>query len=523
MKKLLFGLLLFAGLGASPALAGSTTFPLQPCTSGCTNQGVTTDGSSNIYPNTAIVDGAAAANKAGVDSSGGLTIKGEGTAGTPAGGVLTIQGGSGGTAVPAALNTTPSIANGNGVVLTQSGNAVAAGNPTFAALSIGGAVNAVGNPIFVGLSIGGSSVGNANGIYSNLLQGNSALSASNGIYANILQGNAALSSGNPIFAQMTAGSATIGKTDTLGNAGAAIDFAGQNATSPANSWQIGGQFNTTPTTITSGNSSPLQLDNAGNLLVNVKAGGGSGGTSSNFSATFPSTGTAAGAEYLSSAPTLTSGQMVALQVTSAGSLHATVDNTNANVANNADSIAPTTNVASPVANYGFGFDGANWDRVRVNTSGQQVIVGAGTAGTPSGGVTSIQGVSSGTPVSVSTSDPCTSAAKTNVAISTATGTTQLVAPSGSTQVYICSIFTIGATASIQNLVGGTGATCTTGTPVAIAGSTTAANGMSFAANGGFTFGNGGGTVMRTTTAGHGVCLIQSATAQISGNITYVQQ
>ena len=120
-------------------------------------------------------------------------------------------------------------------------------------------------------------------------------------------------------------------------------------------------------------------------------------------------------------------------------------------------------------------------------------------------------------------DPCTQAIKTNVPISTASGTVQLVAPSGSTQVYVCSISTIGATASIQNIVGGTGATCTTGTPVAMLGSTTAANGLSFAANGGMTYGNGGGTVTRTTTAGHGVCLIQSATAQISGNITYVQQ
>lgn len=120
-------------------------------------------------------------------------------------------------------------------------------------------------------------------------------------------------------------------------------------------------------------------------------------------------------------------------------------------------------------------------------------------------------------------DPCTQLTKTNFTISTTSGTVQLVAPSGSTQVYICSLVTVGATASIQNLVGGTGATCTTGTPVAMLGSTTAANGMSFAANGGFTFGNGGATISRTTTAGHGVCLIQNATAQISGGGTYVQQ
>lgn len=62
----------------------------------------------------------------------------------------------------------------------------------------------------------------------------------------------------------------IGTVRNLGNAGAIFDFAGQNASSPANSILTGCQFNTTPTTITSGNASPCQLDNAGNLLVNVK-------------------------------------------------------------------------------------------------------------------------------------------------------------------------------------------------------------------------------------------------------------
>lgn len=84
------------------------------------------------------------------------------------------------------------------------------------------------------------------------------------------------------------------KVGITGNAGAAMDAAGQNATSPANEILVGAQFNTSPTTITSGNMSPLQVDNAGNLLVNVKSGGGTGGTSSNFNAAFPSTGTAIG-------------------------------------------------------------------------------------------------------------------------------------------------------------------------------------------------------------------------------------
>lgn len=65
------------------------------------------------------------------------------------------------------------------------------------------------------------------------------------------------------------GANTVGKIDLLGNAGAIMDFAGQNAASPANSLLTGCQFQTTPTTITAGNSSPRQCDNAGNALVKV--------------------------------------------------------------------------------------------------------------------------------------------------------------------------------------------------------------------------------------------------------------
>jgi hypothetical protein len=120
-------------------------------------------------------------------------------------------------------------------------------------------------------------------------------------------------------------------------------------------------------------------------------------------------------------------------------------------------------------------------------------------------------------------DPCTQLTKTNVAIATSAGTFQAVAPSGSTQVYVCSFSVVAAGAAVINLVGGTGAACTTGTPVALIGSTTPGSGMSLAANGGLTFGNGGASVTRTTTGGHGVCLIQSGVIALAGNITYVQQ
>lgn len=63
---------------------------------------------------------------------------------------------------------------------------------------------------------------------------------------------------------------------TIGNWG--LQASTQNSATPTNAHLIAGQFNTTPTTIATGNVSPLQMDNAGNLLVNIKAGAGSGGT-----------------------------------------------------------------------------------------------------------------------------------------------------------------------------------------------------------------------------------------------------
>lgn len=69
---------------------------------------------------------------------------------------------------------------------------------------------------------------------------------------------------------------------------------------------------TPPYTYIAGHTGPLLMDTTGNLCGSG-GGGGGGGTSSNFSATFPTAGTAAGGEYLSVAPTFTSGQMVPFQ------------------------------------------------------------------------------------------------------------------------------------------------------------------------------------------------------------------
>ncbi len=66
----------------------------------------------------------------------------------------------------------------------------------------------------------------------------------------------------------------IGTTRMVGNIGGVLDAIGQNVAAPANWLQAGCQFQTTPTTITATNGSPCQMDNAGNILVNVKTATG---------------------------------------------------------------------------------------------------------------------------------------------------------------------------------------------------------------------------------------------------------
>lgn len=117
-------------------------------------------------------------------------------------------------------------------------------------------------------------------------------------------------------------------------------------------------------------------------------------------------------------------------------------------------------------------------------------------------------------------DPCiTGTGKGNVAISQ-TASTQLVKGQSGLRVYVCAARVIAGTAEIVSFIEGTGAVCATGT-AAVSGSTTAANGESYAANGGFSAGVGLGTIMLTTKPGDDLCLQQSTSNRLAGNITYV--
>jgi hypothetical protein len=133
------------------------------------------------------------------------------------------------------------------------------------------------------------------------------------------------------------------------------------------------------------------------------------------------------------------------------------------------------------------------------------------------------------PLATYSQDPCYlhgdivgTATKQSVAFSSSAAAFTLVAPVALNQVYICFITLVSTAADSISLVGGLAPNCTTGTPLAMAGSLTAANGMDIAANQGWVAGSGLGTVYSTATSGHGVCILQSGATKIAGSIVYVQ-
>lgn len=166
----------------------------------------------------------------------------------------------------------------------------------------------------------------------------------------------------------------IGTTRLTGNVGGVLDAIGQNVTAPANWLQAGCQFNTTPTTISSGSGSPCQVDNAGNLLVNVKTATGLADGSTSSGQTFSKVG----GNVTTAAPTYTTAQTNPLSLTTAGALRHDITSVN--------SVAILT---------GTGAVGTGAQRVAVATDTATIAGSApGTAGTASTNVVTVQGVAS---------------------------------------------------------------------------------------------------------------------------------
>lgn len=122
-----------------------------------------------------------------------------------------------------------------------------------------------------------------------------------------------------------------------------------------------------------------------------------------------------------------------------------------------------------------------------------------------------------------TIDPCSSAAKTFLAINISTATTTEITPSlagASTNYYVCSLVLVTAGANNIALVDDDSDGCGSVTS-GLAGGTTSGSGFNMAANSGMTFGNGMGSVFKTAGTNRVICLVTSAATQLSGTMTVV--
>lgn len=144
-------------------------------------------------------------------------------------------------------------------------------------------------------------------------------------------------------------------TPMLANPGTAANWgigtSTQNSATVANGTLILGQFNTTPTTITTGNMSPFQMDNAGNLLVNIKTGSSSGAVAQG-STTSGQTGSLIQGAVTTAAPAYTTAQTNPLSLTTAGNLRTNDSSLNAAVGTTADApctLPATTTTCSEIA------------------------------------------------------------------------------------------------------------------------------------------------------------------------------
>ena len=188
----------------------------------------------------------------------------------------------------------------------------------------------------------------------------------------------------------------------------------------------GGQYNSTPITLTNTQGSALQLDANGYLKVNTAAGGAAGGTSLADDADFTAGTTAftpVGGFYQSTVTPCTDGDTCAAGLTTGRAVKVAISNADGSsvtVATDAtrDSAAPSTgplivgngSTATPTAMSADGDATAVWTSlngaVNIIPRGSDGTLAFGTAGTAATPVLSVQGIASGTNLNVNCAAGC---------------------------------------------------------------------------------------------------------------------
>ncbi len=283
--------------------------------------------------------------------------------------------------------------------------------------------------------------------------------------------------------------------------------------------------------LTAGGTYGITQDLTGELCTNASGGGG-GGLSVTDGATFTASSssfTPSGGEYNSSPTTCASGKQCSVAITTQRAFTIDTPTTNNNLYAAITAAVPCLNATAATTN---SYTNAQTNAANCDLHGNlyaNLSAYMGTAGTANANVVSVQGIASMTPLLVTQSanaDPCSSSVtKTNVAISMQNTTTlKLVSLSSAKQIYICSLALIASGATVFSIADGTKSSTECDTAAeAVIGAAVASHGLSLAANGGISFGSGNGTVARTITAAHDLCLFQSGSVDLSGVLTYVQQ
>ena len=280
-----------------------------------------------------------------------------------------------------------------------------------------------------------------------------------------------------------------------------LTFQGTKAagTAAANSLLVGGVYNSSPITLTTGQQSAIQFDANGYVKMNVAAGGAGGGavygpTANGSAAANPPVlmgGTATGGA---------TGNVANAEIVAGGSAGLTDP---ALAVQDAQVLAA---VKGPIA-------GVSGSAQSSSNPMGWVNINQTTPGTTNGIVTT-----------GSTIDPCRNQVATILPIAIATGTTtNILTGTSAKKIYVCYLYMqTGLANNVAVIEGTTGATCGTSTK-ALVGGTTAAAGLINAANSGQAMGNGGYSVMQTTVANNDICIITSASGPLSGVMKYVVQ
>lgn len=273
----------------------------------------------------------------------------------------------------------------------------------------------------------------------------------------------------------------------------AIGLAQGSTTSGQTGSMVMGAATTNNPTYTTAQTSPLSLDLSGGLRVNPSTASAWGVLPQNSSVS-GQLGRLVLGGVTNAAPTYVSGQSSPLSLT----------------ANGGGLRTDITTIATNNILTGNGATGTGSLRVTVaNDSAARAVGGEGATGSavPSGA--QLQGVRSGANMVAQLQ----ASASVPINVNTAT-TTQLVALSGSTNIYVTSFDVIAGGTGNITFVYGTGTNCGTGTA-----SLTGAYPLT--AQAGIAKGNGSGPVL-IVPSGNALCVTTSAAQQMSGSVSYTQ-